>query len=82
MKHINLAKKFAQQKYQQMIVAGATALIAANASAAGIEDIGTQVATEIAKFAVMISAIGTAVLSVVVLIQGFRMAFNMTKTAR
>ena len=46
-----------------------------------IASIGTSAATEIAKFAVMITAIGTAVLSVIVLIQGFRMAFKMTKTA-
>ncbi len=47
-----------------------------------IASIGTSAATEIAKFAVMITAIGTAVLSVVVLIQGFRLAAGMTKTAR
>ena len=46
-----------------------------------IASIGTSAATEIAKFAVMITAIGTAVLSVIVSIQGFRMAFKMTKTA-
>lgn len=46
-----------------------------------IASIGTAAATEIAKFAIMITAIGTAVLSVVVLIQGFRMAMKMTKTA-
>ena len=46
-----------------------------------IASIGTSAATEIAKFAIMITAIGTAVLSVVVLIQGFRMAMKMTKTA-
>ena len=85
MKYINLAKKFTQQKSKQLAMAGATALIAANASAAGgndIASIGTAAAAEIAKFAIMISAIGAAVLSVVVLIQGFRMAFSMIKTAR
>ena len=46
-----------------------------------IASIGTSAATEIAKFAIMITAIGTAVLSVVVLIQGFRMAMKMTRTA-
>ena len=46
-----------------------------------ISSIGTTAATEIAKFAIMITEIGTAVLSVIVLIQGFRMAFRMTKTA-
>ena len=47
-----------------------------------IASIGTSAATEIAKFAVMITAIGTAVLSVIVLIQGFRLAAGMTKTAK
>ena len=47
-----------------------------------IASIGTSAATEIAKFAIMITAIGTAVLSVVVLIQGFRLAAGMTKTAK
>ena len=47
-----------------------------------IASIGTAAATEIAKFAVMITAIGTAVLSVIVLIQGFRLAAGMTKTAK
>ena len=46
-----------------------------------IASIGTSAAVEIAKFAVMITAIGTAAFSVIVLIQGFRMAFKMTKTA-
>lgn len=44
--------------------------------------IGTTAAAEIAKFAVMVSAIGAAVLSVIVLMQGFRMAFSMVKTAK
>ena len=85
MKYINLAKKFAQQKYQQIAFASATALVAVNASAAdntNIAAIGTSAAAEIAKFAIMISAIGTAVLSVVVLIQGFRMAYTMIKAGR
>lgn len=61
---------------------GSLAIMSSMASAAGIEDIGSSVATEIAKFSVMVSAIGAAVLSVVVLVQGFRMAFGMVKTAR
>ncbi len=82
MKYINLAKKFAKQKYEQLAVASMLGAVSLSANAAGIDEIGTAAATEIAKFAVMITAIGTAVLSVVVLIQGFKMAFNMTKTAR
>lgn len=62
-------------------LAGASAMTFA-ADGNNIESIGTSVAAEIAKFAVMVSAIGAAVLSVVVLIQGFRMAFRMTSMAR
>lgn len=47
-----------------------------------IEQIGQTAAVEIAKFAIAISAVGAAVLSVVVIIQGFRMVFGMVKTAR
>lgn len=82
MKYINLAKKFAKQKYEQLVAVAFLGAMSLSASAAGIDDIGTAAATEIAKFAVMISAIGTAVLSIVVLIQGFKVAFNMSKTAR
>lgn len=82
MKHINLAKKIANHKAQQIAAMGMMAAMPVLASAAGIEDIGSSAATEIAKFAVMISAIGAAVLSIVVLIQGFKVAFNMAKTAR
>ena len=59
----------------------ATPMLAFADGGADIASIGTSAAVEIAKFAVMITAIGTAVLSVIVLIQGFRMAFKMTKTA-
>ncbi len=80
MKHFNVAKR-----YGKRALAGAalmTASAAALADGTDISGIGTQVATEIAKFAVMVSAIGAAVLSVIVLMQGFRMAFGMVKTAR
>lgn len=79
MKYINLAKKFAQQKYQQMAVAATATAISAHASAADISQIGQEAATEIAKFAVMISAIGAAILSIVVLVQGFRVAWKMIR---
>lgn len=62
-------------------VATALALPAVASANNDIASIGTQAATEIAKFAVMVSAIGAAVLSIVVLIQGFRMAFRMVRTA-
>lgn len=82
MKYINLAKKFAQQKYQQLALAATAMAISAHASAEGVDiaSIGQSAAVEIAKFAIMISAIGAAILSIVVLVQGFRIAFKMIRT--
>lgn len=84
MKLMNAAKKFAPRPVQQAAAGLSLAAMSALALAADadITSIGTSAAVEISKFAVMISAIGAAVLSVVVLIQGFRMAFGMVKTAR
>jgi len=80
MKLLNVAKKYGNK------VIAATALTPASALAAAegvdLSGIGTTAAAEIAKFAVMVSAIGAAVLSVIVLMQGFRMAFSMVKTAK
>lgn len=73
------------RKYGSKAMLGSTLLVTsalAMADGTDISGIGTAAAAEIAKFAIMISAIGAAVLSVVVLIQGFRMAFGMVKTAR
>ena len=83
MKLMNAAKKFAPRRVQQTAAGLSLAAMSALALAdSHIASIGTSAAAEIAKFAIMISAIGAAVLSVVVLIQGFRMAFGMVKTAR
>ena len=78
---IQKAKGAIANKRALLAVAMATPMLAFADGGADIAAIGTTAATEIAKFAVMITAIGTAVLSVIVLIQGFRMAFRMTKTA-
>ena len=80
MKLLNVAKKHGNK------VIAATALTTASALAAAdgvdLSAIGTTAAAEIAKFAIMVSAIGAAVLSVIVLMQGFRMAFSMVRTAK
>ena len=80
MKFFNVAKKYGNK------VIAATGLTTASALAAAegvdLSGIGTTAAAEIAKFAVMVSAIGAAVLSVIVLMQGFRMAFSMVTTAK
>lgn len=82
MKYIDSAKKIAKEKCGQLVAASALSSVAVSANAAGIEDIGSTAAVEIAKFAIAISAVGAAVLSVVVLITGFRMVFSMVRTAR
>ena len=76
----NVITAFKRQGSKAAVLAS-LATASAMASAAGIEEIGTSAATEIAKFSIMISAIGAAVLTVVVLIQGFRMAFKMIRAS-
>lgn len=82
MKHFNFAKRHGHRVLAGAALMATSAVALANSGGQDISGIGTQVATEIAKFAIMVSAIGAAVLSVIVLVQGFRMAFNMTKLAR
>lgn len=82
MKLVNTVKKYGNKVAVGSGLVVASAMAAAADGSADIASIGTTAAVEIAKFAIMISAIGAAVLSVVVLIQGFRMAFGMVKTAR
>lgn len=79
---IQKAKGVVTNKRAILAAAMATPMLAFADGGADIASIGTAAATEIAKFAVMITAIGTAVLSVIVLIQGFRLAAGMTKTAK
>lgn len=79
MKTMNFVKRYGAKMGAGV---GMLTLSAAALADNDIASIGTSAAAEIAKFAIMISAIGAAVLSVVVLIQGFRMAFGMVKTAR
>lgn len=79
MKIMNTCRKYGSKAMLGSALLTASALAMANTD---ISAIGTAAATEIAKFAIMVSAIGAAVLSVVVLMQGFRMAFGMVKTAR
>lgn len=80
MKFLNVAKKFRNKIFVGTFLTTASALAAAEG--VDLSSIGSTAATEIAKFAVMVSAIGAAVLSVIVLMQGFRMAFSMVKTAK
>ena len=80
---MRLLQKFRGQGLKA--AAAGTALVAASAAHADgvdLSSIGTTAATEIAKFAVMVSAIGMALLSVVIVIQGFKIAYSMIKSGR
>ncbi|XXQ68524.1 hypothetical protein ACKLNO_01235 [Neisseriaceae bacterium B1] len=63
----------------------ATSLIAvatgANA-AASLEDIGTKVADAISGMIVLVSAIGMASITVIVAVQGIKLAWSMIKTVK
>ena len=61
---------------------GLTAL-AVNANAAGaLEDIGTKVAEAIGAFIGVVTASGMAAITVIVAIQGFKLAWGMIKTIK
>lgn len=54
----------------------------ANDAAGTLTQLGTQIAQLIALFAGVVTAIGMAAISVIVLIQGFKMAWGMVKTIK
>lgn len=55
----------------------------ANSEISGtLTQLGTQIAALIALFAGIVTAIGMAAISVIVLIQGFKMAWGMVKTIK
>lgn len=57
--------------------------LAVNANAAGaLEDIGTKVAEAIGAFIGVVTAIGMAAITVIVAIQGFKLAWGMIKTIK
>lgn len=55
---------------------------AADDAAGTLSQLGTQIAQLIALFAGVVTAIGMAAISVIVLIQGFKMAWGMVKTIK
>lgn len=64
------------------VATGLTALTV-NANAAGaLEDIGTKVAEAIGAFIGVVTAIGMAAITVIVAIQGFKLAWGMIKTIK
>lgn len=64
-------------------VATGLTTLAVNANAAGaLEDIGTKVAEAIGAFIGVVTAIGMAAITVIVAIQGFKLAWGMIKTIK
>ena len=77
---MNIMKKANAAKVA--VATGLTALTV-NANAAGaLEDIGTKVAETIGAFIGVVTAIGIAAITVIVAIQGFKLAWGMIKTIK
>lgn len=81
MKLMNQAKRYGKQAVLSAIMLG-TATVASASTGFDAAAIGAQVATVITGFIALISAIGMAVITVVMAIQGFRLASSMVKTAK
>ena len=69
------------KKYAAKAAVATVALIPFAASADGFDAaaIGTQVASVIMGFVAMVSAVGMAAITVILAIQGFKMAWSMIK---
>ena len=77
---MNIMKKANAAKFA--VATGRTTL-AVKANAAGaLEDIGTKVAEAIGAFIGVVTAIGMAAITVIVAIQGFKLAWGMIKTIK
>ena len=77
---MNIMKKANAAKVA--VATGLTALTV-NANAAGaLEEIGTKVAEAIGAFIGVVTAIGMAAITVIVAIQGFKLAWGMIKTIK
>ena len=77
---MNIMKKANAAKFA--VATGLTTLTV-NANAAGaLEEIGTKVAEAIGAFIGVVTAIGMAAITVIVAIQGFKLAWGMIKTIK
>lgn len=77
---MNIMKKANAAK---LAVGTGLTVLAVNANAAGaLEDIGTKVAEAIGAFIGVVTAIGMAAITVIVAIQGFKLAWGMIKTIK
>lgn len=79
----NIMKRFKQYlKYgSAAVVTAAVPAVASANSGSGFDAaaIGTQVASVIMGFVAMVSAVGMAAITVILAIQGFKMAWSMVK---
>lgn len=81
-----IMQKVSGFKHKQTVfkATAATGLMAAatGANAAALEEIGTKVAEAIGAFIGVVTAIGMAAITVIVAIQGFKLAWGMIKTIK
>lgn len=66
----------------KLLVGSAVVVLPISANAATMDEIGQKIAEAINSFIGVISVIGMAAITVVVLIQGFKLAFSMVKTVK
>ncbi|MDO4433725.1 MAG: major capsid protein [Alysiella sp.] len=79
MKMIKKPEKMQNNKY---VVGAGMLLLAASANAGPLDEIGTKVAEAISAFIGVVTAIGMAAITVIVAIQGFKLAWGMIKTIK
>lgn len=75
------AEKIARAK-EKVLLATVVIAVPMSANASTLDEIGEKIAGAINAFIGVISAIGMAAITVVVLIQGFKLAFSMIKTVK
>lgn len=81
MKLMNVAKRYGKSAVLSAVLLGAASAASAN-TGVDFASIGQSIATIILGFVALISAIGMAAITVIMGIQGFKMAFNMIKTVK
>lgn len=80
---MNVMNTIKQKSFAIKAAAATGALaLATGARADALSDIGEKVATAIGAFIGVVTAIGMAAITVIVAIQGFKLAWGMIKTIR
>lgn len=74
-------KQYLKYGSAAVVTAAVPAVASANSPSSGFDAaaIGTQVASVIMGFVAMVSAVGMAAITVILAIQGFKMAWTMVK---